>query len=356
MFFRLSSKSGAYYDAATVIPDSIAKEIPKDLTLAYWDYYSESAEFYEAMLKKHTALNRSTVFFGGIWTWNGVAINYDKTFRTTRPALEACKKTGIREVYATLWGDDGGETDVHSALLGMQLYAEYIYTDAVDDARLRTMLRTCCGYSADTFLLLDIDNVPGSENYKNNSPAVENTIMASKQLLYQDVLEGLFDKSYSGFDFKGHYSRILSRLDKAEIPEDLRPLFDYHRQLVVTLIKKCNIGMLISDNYRKNNTDGLEKNVGELKALCADFEALLEKRSRLWLLNNKAFGLDRLDLRTGGLIMRIKRAEKRLTAYLNNEITSIEELDEPRLSYSLPYSKCEFIHCQYTDKFNTVSV
>ncbi|WP_054954857.1 hypothetical protein [Paenibacillus sp. FF9] len=44
-------------------------------------------------------------------------------------ALQVCKKEGIREVYATMWGDDGNEGNPFAALLGLQLYAEHAYTE-----------------------------------------------------------------------------------------------------------------------------------------------------------------------------------------------------------------------------------
>lgn len=352
MIFRYSSKSGVYYDPAVEMSERVLKAIPKDITLAYWDYYHEDAAFYEAMLQNHMALNRNTAFYGGVWTWNGVAVNYDKTMRTTHPAMEACKKLGITEVYATLWGDDGAETDVHSALLGMQLYAEYIYTDQVIDERLREMFRICSGYDAEAFLLLDIDNIPGTEHYKDTSSTEANVVMASKQLLYQDVLEGLMDKTFEKFDLKGHYSRILSKLDQEEIPEDLKELFEYHKQLVVVLEAKCDLGMRITRNYAEKDESALQKNVEELQKLCKEVELLADKRAALWLKYNKAFGLDRIDMRFGGLIMRFKRAEQRLKLYLENKIPQIEELEEKRL----PFSTSELVHCQYADRYNTVSV
>ena len=44
--------------------------------------------------------------------------------------------------------------------------------------------------------------------------------------------------------------------------------------------------------------------------------------SHQWLKENKVFGLDTVDIRMGGLLQRIKRAESRIEDYLAGSITS----------------------------------
>ena len=42
---------------------------------------------------------------------------------------------------------------------------------------------------------------------------------------------------------------------------------------------------------------------------------------------NKVFGLDTVDIRMGGLLQRIKRAESRIEAYLAGQLDRIDELE-----------------------------
>ncbi len=68
----------------------------------------------------------------------------------------------------------------------------------------------------------------------------------------------------------------------------------------------------------------LEKNYQNLEARLKHFHALF---SQQWLKENKVFGLDTVDIRMGGLLQRIKRAESRIEAYLAGQISRIDELE-----------------------------
>ena len=84
MYFRIASKTRQYYDMDVQMPDNISDTIPENITMAYWDYYNTDINVYRAMIRKLKQMNRKTAFFGGLWTWNGVSVNYDITFRTTQ--------------------------------------------------------------------------------------------------------------------------------------------------------------------------------------------------------------------------------------------------------------------------------
>ncbi|MBQ7097138.1 MAG: beta-N-acetylhexosaminidase [Clostridia bacterium] len=334
MLFRIASKKGGYFDTEAVMPENILELIPKDVTMAYWDYYNEIPEVYHKMLAIHKTMERNVAFFGGIWTWNGIGVNYDKTFRTTIPAMEACRKHGIDEICATLWRDDGGETDIYTALLGMQFFGEYIYYEKVDMAHLSDMFRICTGCEAEDFLLFDLDNLPESVEYKKTLTDIEGVVTAAKHTLYQDVLQGLFDEQYKDVDLKGHYLGIYNGLCKASVHEDLRELFEYHKQLAKVLYLKSDIGLRITENYKNHNKVGLRENISELSDLGDEAGLLHQRLSELWLKNNKAFGLDRIDLRFGGLIARINRGRMRLEDYMDGKIQAVEELEEEKLCFS----------------------
>lgn len=126
MFFRAASSTGDYYDMESSIPHSVVERIPKGVQLVYWDYYHKDEEFYIEWIKRHREFGSDPVFAGGIWTWTGFTANNGITLAHTNPALNACKKAGIKEVFATIWGDDGTESNVYSTLLGLQLFAEAV--------------------------------------------------------------------------------------------------------------------------------------------------------------------------------------------------------------------------------------
>ena len=69
----------------------------------------------------------------------------------------------------------------------------------------------------------------------------------------------------------------------------------------------------------------------ELRSQIENFHALF---SHQWLKRNKVFGLDTVDIRMGGLLQRIKRAESRIEAYLAGQIDRIDELEVEILPFT----------------------
>ena len=166
------------------------------------------------------------------------------------------------------------------------------------------------------------------------------------------MLQGLFDNQYETVDLKGHYKKCLDRIEKAEISDDLKELFDYQRQLIKVLYLKCDMGNRLFENYKSKDIEALKRDRDEIRLLADEFAVLHDCLATLWLKNNKPFGLDRLDLRFGGTAARIKRAEMRLNSYLMGEIDCIEELEEERLAFGEP----QFIPLASYSTFDSVSI
>lgn len=57
---------------------------------------------------------------------------------------------------------------------------------------------------------------------------------------------------------------------------------------------------------------------------------------------NKVFGLDTVDIRMGGLLQRIKRAESRIEAYLVGQLDRIDELEVEILPFNDFYVDKDF--------------
>ncbi len=355
MLMRYCSSKGQFWDMDTVVTEEDAKHVPEGYDLAYWDYYFETEEMYDAMFGCLKKMSDTVSSYGGVWIWGGLSVNYDKTFRTTFPMIKSSRKNGINEICATLWGDDGGEVSFYTALLGIQLFAEAVYHEDVDMEHLGKMFKICTGYDAESFLALDIDEVPETLEFRDRNIGVHKTMNAitmSKQMLYQDVLQGLLDKQYEHVDFDTHYGKCLDRFDKISVPEDLKELFDYHRQLTYVLSIKAELGRKLTANYKAGDKNKLSENLANVKKLYCEVEKLHKLFSDVWLKYNKAFGLDRIDLRFGGLLARIKRAEINLEAYLNGEISEIEELTEEKLMFTTS----EFLHCPFYNYYSTASM
>ncbi|MDQ6422149.1 hypothetical protein RB620_22210 [Paenibacillus sp. LHD-117] len=156
-----------------------------------------------------------------------------------------------------------------------------------------------------------------------------------KYLLYQDVLYGLFDKHVQPAAYKEHYYRSAALLKAAagRNPE-WRSLFETQAALCRLLELKATAGIEIREAYHSSDKEELGNFVDtllpELKARAELFVNMYKKQ---WMQENKIFGLDVFDLRMGGLLQRIETAIHRIGQYVRGEVQTLEELDEPILTF-----------------------
>jgi len=327
MYFRLGSKTGDYYDLNSDIPKEAIDLIPKNVQLVYWDYYHENEEFYHIFIEKHRELGSDPVFAGGAWTWNGIAPNYGRAFTTTEAALLACKKKGVQEVFATLWGDNGAETPLTTAYPVMQLFAEHTYNETVDQNSLSERFAFCTGSNLNDFLLFnELDETPGV--MKNNLRSSN----ASKFLLWQDILIGLFDANIKGLSMNAHYKTLAEKLEgaKERNPEAIR-LFELYERLARVLSLKAELGIELKAAYDDANKEKVARLLENIQEVKVRVEQLHESHRKVWFSLYKPFGWEIIEFRYGGLFARINTAQFRIQQWLDGEIERIEELEEERL-------------------------
>lgn len=322
MFFRLGSEDGGYYNKCVNIPAWVTGRIPENLSMVYWDYYHDDREMYEGMFSGHRQLKREIIFAGGIWKWLGMAPRYEFSFDTGMPALDSCKEAGVKKVFATMWGDDGGEISNYTTLLGMQLYAEHHYSKAPDLKQIYENFKFCTGYEAESFLALGIDDC---RQWGQTG--------LSRQVLYQDVLAGLFAKHHACFDLEDFYKKKEERLIAASVPERLEYLFDYYKALIKVLKVKSTIGVRIREDYVKGDKCRMEKHAEELRHLFCLMEELQEKAYVMWSKENKMFGYEVFEIRLSGAMSRVKTARRRILEWCHGRLEKVEELEEELLWY-----------------------
>lgn len=336
MYFRLGSKFGGYYDLDAKIPQDVIKSIPNS-QLVYWDYYHSDEEFYRTFIQKHKDLGSNPIFAGGVWTWNGIAPNYGKAIATTEAALTACKKEGINEVFATMWGDNGAETPLATSLPILQLFAEHSYQKTVNQQVLEERFRFCTGGRYSDFMLLNhFDETPGvsKKNLHESNP--------SKFLLWQDVLIGLYDENIRGLPMNQHYGELVPRLQKAaQENREWQEMFEFYEHLASVLSSKSELGIHLKEAYDALDKKKMESLQEEIASLIEKTKKLRVKHRKLWLSVNKSFGWEVIDLRYGGLLARLETAQHRIQEWLTGQISKIEELEEERLYFEGPYKMPE---------------
>ncbi|MCE5169143.1 beta-N-acetylhexosaminidase [Paenibacillus profundus] len=334
-FHLLMNNGGHYYDLDIDFSAEVVEKIPKGVQFVYWDYYHDDQGFYEEFIEKHRKFGSDPVFAGGVWVWGSMSPNYGKTWQNTNPALMACKSKGIKEVFATAWGDNGQETNHMTILLGLQLFAEHGYTAGeVDEAKMKERFKLCTGQDFDDYWQLTyLDETPGVT--KNNMHGSN----GSKFLLWQDTLIGLFDKHIEGeleTALPEHYAKLAQRLADArgKATGDHVHVFDLYAKLAETLAAKAASGLRVTRAYQGGDTAELRRIAEDvLPRIRALVDTTRKAHRSLWMATSKPFGWEVLDIRYGGVLARLQSAEDRLIDYVEGRTDRLEELEAERLPF-----------------------
>ena len=328
MFFRAAAPDGDYYNAGDFSRE-LLERMPRDVSLVYWDYYHQEEEFYTSYIQKHRLFGEP-VFAGGIWSWYGYGVNWGLTFRTMDPALRACKRQGIRKVFATVWGDNGTECNEYANLLGMSFFAEHGYAAEVPEDMLARRFEFCTGGLYEDFLALrELDEAPGSE------PDKVGQCNPSKYLMWQDLLTGLFDRNIEGLPLNGHYCRLAERFAAAAGRNGVyNRMFAFYQKVAEVLSVKAELGIQLTGAYRAGDRGALrgmaEQQLPDLLERVADLRRIHREN---WFAMNQPFGWDVPDMRYGALLARIDSAREAVSGWLAGKTETIPELEAERLLY-----------------------
>ena len=328
MFFRTVGNK-KYYQPDVVFPQSTIDMVPKNMSCIYWDYYKITQEEYENAIPTHLQLTDKVIFAGGIWTWIGYSLAWDKTKISTEYALNACKKKGVKKVFMTTWGDNGTECLMTTNLIGCQLYAEHGYAEKIDYAKFEKRFKFICGANVEDFALLErLDRTPDVEHMVDHS-----RYNPSKYLMWQDILTGLADNNIEGVELDKHYEKLASDL-KAAIGRngEYDDIMEFSYNAANVLAKKSQMGLRLTAAYKAGDKEALKSFAEvELPELIGRVNELWECHRKNWFKIYKAFGWDIMDMRYASLVARTRSAIIEVQQYLNGELEVIEELEETRL-------------------------
>lgn len=320
MFFRLANH-GKYEPSDQPLTVE-GLDIPENLRLIYWDYYSMKTEHYDSMLKSHEQLGREVVFAGGAWTWSGF-IPYNRfSIEATKAALKACRENGVKEAFFTSWKDDGSESSIWSNLPALWYAAEYARGNYEEEA-IAAGFKKLFGMTLDEFLHIEDAERDGDSTEIRNP---------SKYMLYSDPFLGIFDRTVSKENADLY----------AKTYEQLLPLckgkFGYMFKTIANLChlqeKRCLLGVNARTAYRSGDKEQIGRVIEDfretekrLRVFASSFEAQWEKEC-------KPFGYERHDIRLGGALRRLEHCRRRLEQFAAGKLKSIPELDEDILLLS----------------------
>lgn len=319
MFFVLAT-GGGYRPGAHFSEDVIGK-VPENLDLVYWDYYRFDQDFYAGVIRVHQKFHNPVIFAGGLWTWRGFSPLSRQALEATDAAMAACRETDCRDVFFTLWGDDGGECSYFAALPTL-FYAAQALDGVPEPAALRQSFREVTGEDYDDLMMLgEIGDPDGTAGRHFHGP--------SKVWLYQDPLLGYYDRTVPE-SAPALYLDLAARIDAAaERSPSLRYLFRAQAAFARAVGCKCRLGVMARAAYLAGDRAAVKALATQDFPAAADaVDAFHRLYDAQWFEENKPNGYERHDTRLGGLSARIRTCAARLAAWADGVIPSIPELAE----------------------------
>ena len=321
MYFR-TWNNGGYFIPKCEVPKDVVASVPKSVIPVYWDYYATEEVCYSDMIENHKQLSDKTWFAGGAWSWCGMIPYNRHTLKTMIPALDACKKQGIRNIFFTMWGDDGGECSHFSQLPSLFYLAEYAKGNR-DEADIKARFKRFSGIDFDAFMEIDCPN-----------DVVEYMSNPSKFMLYADYFNDYLDTMVvpgAGKRYEDFAKRLSATAAKSR---RYGYVFDAAAKLCDVLAIKYELGLRTRNAYEAGDK-------AELLQLAKNDDVTVAKRIRSfarafekqWFLDNKPHGFDVQDHRIGALLQRTDACRRRILDYVSGKIDRIEELDEQLLPY-----------------------
>lgn len=321
MFFRLAV--GDYYRADASINENIKMQIPDNVQLIYWDYYSTDKARYDQMITANKKIRDDIWFAGGLWTWTGFAPHNGYSMEAAKAALQSCMEHKVQDVFLTMWGDNGGECSKY-ALLPALYYASEFAKGNTDTEDIKHGFKEMFGVSFDDFMLLDLPGTPGV--------AADRICNAEKYLFYNDCFTGLLDSTLAGGE-NGQYAACAKELAPFEKQEEWGYLFATQKALCKVLSIKAELGQKTRQVYEAGQKEKLPELIGDYRMLLEKLEEFYRVYKRQWFAENKPHGFDVQDIRLGGLMMRVKSCMERLQEFYEGNISTIAELEEKQLDF-----------------------
>lgn len=332
MFFRFAGEGiEGYYDyhPDVKITEEIAALVPKGVQQVFWDYYRPSEEFYAVNIEKHKKyFGENVMFAGAVWLWDGYCPQFRRSIRNTYPALEACRKAGVKETLTTVWLSGGGaQGQIMLSLAGLAWYASYDYKGMRDEQDIRESFENACNASYEDFMACELPAYP-HDNYRG----------VCRTLMLNDPLLGLADAHIKQHNetatvpLQTYYKNTSARLCAArENKGEFTPAFEVIYRISEFFENKADFGVRLKTAYDAKDKAALAQLVAECDVIIEKIRVLRLAHRKAWMTYYKPFGWEVHDNRYGAFASRFDTVKERVSAYLAGELATIEELDAPRL-------------------------
>jgi hypothetical protein len=342
MFFRFANE-GDYYGKN--MTEEARSSAPKDVSLVYWDYYHVEYEEYDRLIKMHKTFDNEVWFAGGAWMWRGFAPHNDYSMETMIPAMKALKDNNVKNIFFTMWGDDGKECSSFAVLPAL-FKLKKIYDGETDEELIKKEFKELTGADFDGMMNLDLPNKVG-EYAENNNPC--------KYLFYNDIFLGIFDSTLKGTEreeYLAHANKLFSFVNGGKFDY----LYETLGELCLFLSIKSTIGLKLRNAYKNKDKKTLKILIKDITLMQEHLNDFYNSFLKLWSIENKSYGIEVHNARIGGAICRIEYCKQLLIKYVKGKIDKIEDLEAEILDYETgkkEFSKKTIMLNSYLKSFST---
>ncbi|MFP4522328.1 MAG: family 20 glycosylhydrolase, partial [Fibrobacterota bacterium] len=264
--------------------EELTNEIPKNVTLDYWDYYSHTPDKYKKGIDTYRKAGFEPIVSPGLWNWGNFWAGYPKAMSTMPLFMKAAREKNIKKSLATMWGDDGQEAPFFSALPQLFVYAENCWSESPSPEDVSARFEALTGDPIEFFALASKLDYPSFKCAPGKFSSV------SKGFFYEDPLYGLFSshdmRKRTGAHFRElseQFSEITDASDKSN-----SIYFRYVRDFSGILSDKADLYRELYSAYNKKDRKKL-KEISEstLPSLSRKIAKFSELREKIWMLENK---------------------------------------------------------------------
>ena len=318
MYFRFGNSDHEYYQWEKPLDKEVMDKVPKNVSLVYWDYYHTGQDVYEKMIQRHREQGFEPIVASGLWTWPTLWYNHEHSIQTVPPCIKACQETKVKELIFTMWGDDGAYCNWDSALYGIIKAAELSFNAQEDYFEKRFSVICQANYTAATsaaqfgYLLFNV-----------------------ALMIWDDPLMGIFFDEMVTRDGEKFVPTAIKKCD--EIIDSISGYLDEtaagdmeHLNNILQLVKKkIEFRYEFKQAYAQKDYSTLTRiandTIPELISLVKAFNSSFRRQ---YVNCAKVYGLDRIQLRNGGLIARLEECSTQIMEFVNKKVDHIPELEQ----------------------------
>ena len=312
----------------------IKERIPSDIGLVYWEYDAIKPEKLDFMMEKHLEFNRPVTLSGGAWKWKQFTPRNARTLKRIEEGCKAWNRNNFGDYLLTIWGDDC-ECPVYSVLPCL-VYAAECCKGNYDVESSKKCFEKLFGECWDKFMLFDI---PLSEDLPKHTPDANGI----KAQFYSDVFGCAYDSMLAGDGVVCKQYAALAKVfaSEKENSPNFGYLYGFYETLCDYMSVKYELGYRIRLAYQAGDKKELKKLCREIGVAIKKIKVFLSAYEVAWRKDHKAYGLEVMQHRIGGQIVRMGDCQKRLEAYVKDKIPSIDELEEKLVDYFTGGEECK---------------